>query len=165
MAWGLGHSVTFLGCGLCVVALDFAPPPGFESSVAFGVAGTLVLIGLAAILRALRDRAGTRHVEDGQFLRRRSFAVGSVHGLAGSHGIALLALATIQGGEAALAYLVLFCIGTLLGMLGIALLLSRSLIWLESGGRHVTTSVGVLAGISSIWVGGSILYETLSFAR
>jgi nickel/cobalt exporter len=164
MAWGLGHSTTFLGCGLCVVALDLVPPPAFERSVAFVVAGTLVVIGLIAILRALRERAAPRHVEGSRLLRRRSFAVGSVHGLAGSHGIALLALATIRSAEAALAYLVLFCIGTLVGMLGIALLLSRSLAWAESSGHQVTTAIGLLAGFSSIWVGGTILIETLSLA-
>jgi ABC-type nickel/cobalt efflux system permease component RcnA len=46
----------------------------------------------------------------------RPVAVGLVHGLAGSAAVALLVLATIDDTGAALAYLVIFCIGVAAGM-------------------------------------------------
>lgn len=164
MAWGLGHSLTFLGCGLAVVALDLAPPPDFERVVGLAVAGTLLLLGFAAVTRALGERDERAIAAVRPLLRRRSFAVGTVHGLAGSHGVALLAIATIRSVEAAVVYLVLFCIGTMLGMMGIALLLSRSLAWAEASGARIASRIGVLAGFTSIGLGGHILCETLSTA-
>jgi high-affinity nickel-transport protein len=47
----------------------------------------------------------------------RSFGVGLVHGLAGSAAIALLALSAIPSPTWAAAYLAVFCVGTICGML------------------------------------------------
>jgi ABC-type nickel/cobalt efflux system permease component RcnA len=46
----------------------------------------------------------------------RSFGVGLVHGLAGSAAIALLVLSAIPGPLWATLYLVIFCVGTIIGM-------------------------------------------------
>jgi len=46
----------------------------------------------------------------------RSFAVGLVHGLAGSAAIALLVLSAIPSAVWATAYLVVFCVGVIIGM-------------------------------------------------
>ncbi len=54
----------------------------------------------------------------------RSLCVGVVHGLAGSAAVALLVLATIRSAWGALAYLLLFGVGTLAGMTAITALLS-----------------------------------------
>jgi len=54
----------------------------------------------------------------------RSALVGLVHGLAGSAAVALLVLSTIRGAGAAIAYLLVFGIGTILGMTAITGLLS-----------------------------------------
>ena len=54
----------------------------------------------------------------------RSVLVGLVHGLAGSAAVALLVLSTIRGVHGALAYLLLFGVGTILGMTAITALLS-----------------------------------------
>lgn len=55
---------------------------------------------------------------------RRSALVGLVHGLAGSAAVALLVLSTIRGTAAAMGYLALFGVGTILGMTAITGLLS-----------------------------------------
>jgi hypothetical protein len=54
----------------------------------------------------------------------RSALVGLVHGLAGSAAVALLVLSTIRGTAGALGYLLLFGVGTILGMTAITGLLS-----------------------------------------
>jgi high-affinity nickel-transport protein len=54
----------------------------------------------------------------------RSTLVGLVHGLAGSAAVALLVLSTIRGSAAAIAYLLVFGVGTILGMTAITGLLS-----------------------------------------
>jgi hypothetical protein len=70
----------------------------------------------ARLLRALRT------VGPAQALR--SALVGLVHGLAGSAAVALLVLSTIRGTAGAIGYLLLFGIGTILGMTAITGLLS-----------------------------------------
>jgi hypothetical protein len=54
----------------------------------------------------------------------RSALVGLVHGLAGSAAVALLVLSTIRSAGAAIAYLLVFGVGTILGMTAITGLLS-----------------------------------------
>ena len=71
---------------------------------------------------------------------RRSFGVGLIHGLAGSAAIALLVLSAIPQPLWATIYLMIFCIGTILGMglitTAIAtpfLVASRRVSWLHQG--------------------------------
>src|SRR5262245_49288401 len=54
----------------------------------------------------------------------RPFAVGLVHGLAGSAAVALMVLSVIREQIAALGYLLLFGLGTIVGMMMITLMLS-----------------------------------------
>jgi len=54
----------------------------------------------------------------------RSVGIGLVHGLAGSAAVALLVLSTVRSPYAALAYLALFGLGTIMGMTAITALLS-----------------------------------------
>jgi hypothetical protein len=79
----------------------------------------------------------------------RSFGVGLVHGLAGSAAIALLVLSAIPQPLWATVYLVIFCLGTIIGMglitTAIAtpfLIASRRVSWLHQG---FITSSGLLS--------------------
>ena len=70
----------------------------------------------ARLLRALQTVGPAQAV--------RSALIGLVHGLAGSAAVALLVLSTIRGTAGALGYLLLFGVGTILGMTAITGLLS-----------------------------------------
>jgi high-affinity nickel-transport protein len=54
----------------------------------------------------------------------RSISVGLVHGLAGSAAVALLVLSTIKDPSWAVAYLLVFGAGTIVGMMGVTLVLT-----------------------------------------
>ncbi len=162
LAWGLGHSLTFLACAIAVVTFGFAPPAGFEDAVTLAVGSTLVLLGILAIRRSVRDRIGDVQAEDrSDRLRRRAFAVGGIHGLAGSHAVALLALASIRDPRIAAAHLFVFCLGTLLGMAAIAFLLSRSIERAAGRGPLIGGLVSALAGGASMAVGLMLLGELI----
>ncbi|MEX2221670.1 MAG: high-affinity nickel-transport family protein [Candidatus Rokuibacteriota bacterium] len=79
----------------------------------------------------------------------RSALVGVVHGLAGSAAVALLALSTIRGTAGALGYLLLFGIGTILGMTAITGLLSVPFLirapWIRRGRRALTLTTGAVS--------------------
>jgi high-affinity nickel-transport protein len=68
------------------------------------------------------DRSGFGRIAFYQWLR--PFAVGLVHGLAGSAAAALMVLSIIREPVAALGYLLLFGLGTIVGMMLITLILS-----------------------------------------
>jgi high-affinity nickel-transport protein len=95
----------------------------------------------ARLLRALQT------VGPAQALR--SALVGLVHGLAGSAAIALLVLSTIRGSAAAIAYLLVFGVGTILGMTAITGLLSLPFTLraprLERARRALTLATGALS--------------------
>ena len=52
--WGLGHSVTFLGIGVSIVALGLRVPASFERAADMAVAAMLVALGAAHVYRSLR---------------------------------------------------------------------------------------------------------------
>jgi high-affinity nickel-transport protein len=95
----------------------------------------------ARLLRALQT------VGPAQALR--SALVGLVHGLAGSAAVALLVLSTIRGGAAAVAYLLVFGVGTILGMTAITGLLSLPFTLraprLQRARRALTLATGALS--------------------
>src|SRR5437016_895157 len=68
------------------------------------------------------DRSGLGRLALYEWLR--PFAVGFVHGLAGSAAVALMVLSIIREPMAALGYLLLFGLGTVVGMMLITLVLS-----------------------------------------
>jgi ABC-type nickel/cobalt efflux system permease component RcnA len=70
------------------------------------------------------DRAFGR---SGLYQYLRPFVVGVVHGLAGSAAVALLVLATIRNVQWAIAYLLIFGVGTIAGMMLITLILAISM--------------------------------------
>jgi high-affinity nickel-transport protein len=79
----------------------------------------------------------------------RSFAVGLVHGLAGSAAIALLVLSAIPSPLWATLYLAIFCVGTVIGMglitTAIAtpfMVVSRRASWIRQG---LVTGSGLLS--------------------
>lgn len=122
LLWGLGHSLTFLAVGTAIVVFGLQIPKPFELVVDFCIGASLLLLGADQLHRVLRRGSGRE--QKGR--DARPLALGSIHGLAGSAAIALLALATIHSHSAALLYLVLFGVGTVLGMLAVTLLLAWS---------------------------------------
>lgn len=85
----------------------------------------------------------------GPYRLLRPLVVGIVHGLAGSAAIALLVLATIRDPLWAIAYLVVFGIGTIAGMMlvtgAVAVPVAYSTRRSERAGRLVATASGLLS--------------------
>lgn len=151
--WGAGHSVAFLAIGLSIVLFGARVPDGLEvgASIAVGV----LLIGLGARqLAHPSDGASPTH------LVIRPLSVGLVHGLAGSAAVALLTLTTLSSPLAAAGHLVLFAVGTVLGMVLLTVLLARPLgaVLRAPHGQRVVRGVAAVMGIS---LGGWILLSAL----
>jgi sulfite exporter TauE/SafE len=89
----------------------------------------------------------------------RPLIVGVVHGLAGSAAVALLVLATIGDSAWAIGYLMVFGLGTIVGMM----LITAAIAWpfAYAGGRFVRLHRGLrlASGVISLVVGLAIAYR------
>lgn len=115
--WGVGHTVTLLAVGGALVAFEVAMPAWLGLSLELLVAAMLVLLGIVNVVGGPRSE----RIADSS---ARPVIVGTVHGMAGSAAFTLLALPLIASPLLAAAYLVLFGIGTIAGMITVTLAIS-----------------------------------------
>jgi cytochrome c biogenesis protein CcdA len=143
--WGIGHTLTLLVVGGAIVAFRLVIPARVGLGLEFGVALMLILLGYAN-LRARSEAPSERPTV-------RPFLVGLVHGLAGSAAVALLVLATIRGTLEALAYLLVFGLGTVTGMVAVTVLLAAPAMYVGARVRRLQGGIRVAAGALSIAFG------------
>jgi high-affinity nickel-transport protein len=164
--WGVGHTGTILLAGAAIVFFGLIVPPrvGFAMELAVAVMliglGVWSLAGLgrppaAPSLGAL-DRYGGRL---GFYQAVRPLLVGVVHGLAGSAGVALLVVASIRDPILALAYLLVFGLGTVAGMMAITAAIALPFAYTARRFRGVNRSLALTAGVCSAAVGLFLLYQ------
>ena len=92
------------------------------------------------------------------FFRARSYAIGVIHGLAGSAAVMLVLLPTLPSFWTGIGYLVLFGAGTILSMA--ALTLALGVPFAISGGyRRLNHAVSGVAGALSLLLGGALMSD------
>jgi hypothetical protein len=106
--WGLGHTLTILVVGGAIIVLRVALTPTFGLSLEMAVAAMLIVLGVLNVFDVHAHPVGNVGV--------RPFAIGVVHGLAGSAAATLLILPLIPDVRWAALYLVVFGAGTIVGM-------------------------------------------------
>jgi nickel/cobalt transporter (NicO) family protein len=154
--WGIGHSVSFGAVGLLLVVTGIRMPQALEQLAELLAAVMLVGFGAMSLLNH-GSHEGTAISAAAR--RLRPALIGFVHGLAGSGAIALLVGTTVRSAKLACLYLVVFGLGTTLGMVLLTTLLSwfiRWSGWRASFGRFVELGAGWL----SIGLGIAILAST-----
>ncbi len=119
--WGIGHSVTVMSVGGAIVLFRVAISPRVGLAFEFAVALMLILLG---VMNLLGSRATLPAAPPATPSHARPLVVGMMHGLAGSAAIALLVLATVSDSRWALAYLLLFGVGTVVGMMLVTTLIA-----------------------------------------
>ncbi len=89
----------------------------------------------------------------------RPVIIGLVHGLAGSAAVALLVLATIRNPKWAIAYLLLFGVGTLVGMMFITMAMSLPLAHTAKTYPHMNRGFRIASGLLSLGFGLFLIYH------
>jgi hypothetical protein len=89
----------------------------------------------------------------------RPFVVGLVHGLAGSAAVALLVLTTIPQPKWAVAYLLLFGVGTIAGMMLITGAMGAPIVYGNQRFSRLNDGLRVASGLISIAFGSFLVYQ------
>jgi high-affinity nickel permease len=106
-------------------------------------------------LAQLDRRLGMRS----SYQQARPLVVGIVHGLAGSAAVALLVVTTIRDSRWAVAYLLVFGVGTIAGMLLITMSLASAFRFLGSGREVISRWLVVASGVISLACGLVLAYQ------
>lgn len=190
--WGIGHTLTLLlvagGCILLKTQLDEAVADRLELAVG------VMLIGLGAhvLWRLWRDRIhfgmhehadGTRHThahshahdhaphshsahahEHPEGLPWRTLLVGTMHGMAGSAALVVLTASSIASPGWALLYVLIFGIGSIIGMAVLSALIAVPLTYTANSLTVANRVLQFAIGAATIGVGAFVVYEKLASA-
>jgi cytochrome c biogenesis protein CcdA len=89
----------------------------------------------------------------------RPFMVGVVHGLAGSAAVALLVLTTIRDFHWAIAYLLVFGVGTIAGMMLITMSIASAFRIVGNGRQKFSRRLALASGLLSLAFGLLVAYQ------
>jgi high-affinity nickel-transport protein len=168
--WGLGHTMTIVLVGGAIVLFGVVISPRLGLGMELSVAIMLVVLGAMNVWAFVRDVPALAHDgPDGHghggagkvpgFASLRPLLVGVVHGLAGSAAVALLVLGTIHDAAWALAYLLVFCVGTIAGMAVITAALAVPVVAAAERFARIHRALGVATGVASLAFGAAIAYQ------
>jgi hypothetical protein len=177
-AWGAGHATLVAGLGLLLTLLRLEMPDWLAGRLDQVVGVVMIVLGAQTIWRARRERlhvhvhtheAGATHAHfhvhrqgadhvhpaEPHWMRRpaTAYAVGSLHGLAGSGAAAAAAALIAPGTNAAVLYLLCFAAGSMAGMLAVGALGLWPIFWAASSTAAARRFVQGLAGAASVIVG------------
>lgn len=177
-SWGLGHTLVLLFVGAVALALQVSIPESVANAAEFAVGLMLIALGGTLALRVLRERWHS-HSHDHEGHRHehlhshagtsghghahwwsdsvKPLCIGMAHGLAGSAALLLVVVTASRTLLEGLAYITVFGVGSIIGMMLIGLVLSLPVIWSLSLGRQALLVVQGVAGLGSIGLGVSML--------
>jgi high-affinity nickel permease len=174
LTWGLGHTLTLFAFAGAAILLGHAIPEQFSRPLETAVGIMLVGLGAHVLWRLWRDRVhfhrhhhrdGTvhfhAHSHAGEILphakaphahahgfRWRTLLVGLMHGMAGSAALLMLTVTQAPSAAAALGYIALFGIGSMIGMgllsTVIAVPIAISARWLTFANTGLQAAVGLV---------------------
>lgn len=147
--WGIGHTLTVVGVGGAIVLFKLAITPRLGLSMEFAVALMLIALGVL-------NMAGSRRGAVPPRLAFPPLLVGLVHGMAGSAAASVIVMALIPDPRWAMAALVVFCLGTMLGMALVtaALALPSAYAGARMAGieRHLRFAAGALSALFGVYL-------------
>lgn len=179
--WGVGHTISLFAVGALVIFLKLQISESVEAKLEAIVGGMLVLLGLNALRKLLTAKEihahphehGARphthlHLHKDEALEKshhrfspRSVIIGMVHGLAGSAALMLLVVPTIASPLLALAYILIFGVGSIGGMMLMSFIIGLPFHFTANNFVFLNKAIRFGAGVFSTCLGMFIIYEKL----
>lgn len=181
--WGVGHTISLIAAGIFVLLLDFHISENTERMLESCVGLMLVVLGLNVLRKIIagdtlhfhshehgshthvhphihfREENRTDHSHFRHGLSPRALIIGMIHGLAGSAALMLLVIPTIGSKLAGLAYILIFGIGSIGGMMLMSFFVGLPFIFTASRSRSFNVALQAVAGAVSMGLGVMIVYE------
>jgi sulfite exporter TauE/SafE len=180
VSWGCGHTAVLLLVGFAVMIFNLTIPRPLAAVLEFAVGIMLVVLGASLAHTIWRDRWHLHshqhdsrthlhlhsHARQDDHAHRhrvggylRPFLVGMVHGLAGSAAPVLVILSAVRTPLEGIAYILVFGIGSILGMMVLGVLISLPILFSASISRPIQMALQGLISIGSIGVGVAIMVD------
>jgi cytochrome c biogenesis protein CcdA len=187
ISWGIGHTTTLFILGVVIIALRLSIPDRLALLLEFGVGIMLVGLGAQVIYNFRKKKVHQHkhgHVESAHqhyhshaqepapaqghhqilgmgkpFLRKKSYFIGMVQGVAGTAALTLLVLASIESPITGIAYLLLFGLGSVLSMGLMTILISLPFVFSSNRLPNLNRVIQFGTGTLSIVIGFGLMYK------
>lgn len=156
--WGLGHTSTIFLFGLLMIVGKMTFFEGYFGYFEAVVGVMLIILGLVRINQFFYRK---KEVQTDQGRFHVAYSVGLVHGLAGSGAMILLVMTEVQGSVNSLLYLLVFGIGSVIGMLLAAGIFSLPFSRRITNNHTLQLGLVLLSSLLCIGYGSYIVYENL----
>jgi len=173
--WGAGHMTTLTIVGALIIGFKLTISPAVGGGLELAVAGMLIHLvadhehgARAGVVHSHPHVHGAEHAHEHPHVHPsrwlatlgwrsgwpagRAVVVGAIHGLAGSAAVSLLVLATLRSTASALVYLLIFGVGTILGMTLLTAVMAYP-VSLALRYRRARQALALCAGLGSIAFG------------
>lgn len=187
-SWGMGHTATLLLISFPVIIFGIALSDQIAAGMEFAVG--VMLVGLALnVLRKMRTKkihfhvhdhgdnkkhfhahshegAKTPHTQDRHHHEHavkfslRAFIIGLAHGAAGSAGLLVLAASVTQNALTTILYILIFGLGSILGMVVLTYSASWPLRLAETAPARLFNFVQITVASVAAFVGIKVMIET-----
>ncbi len=185
-SWGVGHTTTLFVISLPVILFGVILTDRFAAGMEFAIGIMLIGLGAHVFYRLLKSRVhlhahdhgdGKRHFHahshkddivpheknphhhEHKVFSWRAYLIGLAHGAAGSAGLVALAAAATQSAKTALLYILIFGIGSILGMAALTYAASWPLRLAEKTASKLLKAVQMGTGVLAITVGVLVMHE------
>jgi Cytochrome C biogenesis protein transmembrane region len=176
--WGLGHTSTILLVGVVMLLLKVQVNPAYFHYLEAVVGAMLIGLGIYRLFKLKNFLSGDTvskhtHVHPHKMvaaasmvtgvkkLHLVSYSVGLVHGLAGSGELVLLVMLQMAGPQSGLLYLLIFGIGSILGMLVAAAMFSLPFSKKILQAKVLQVTFILMSSVLCIGFGTNIIYKNL----
>ena len=178
MFWGFGHTISLLLAGFIILLLKITIPEKLALSFEFIVGIMLVFLGVDVLIKIHRNKIhyhrhrhgkeehlhfhshkSTKHHQHEHLTYYKSIFIGLLHGLAGSAALTLLVLTTINSIWAGLFYILIFGIGSIVGMMLISSIISLPFTLIPNKLERTSNMLSISTGLISAIIGLTIVYK------
>jgi high-affinity nickel permease len=186
LTWGLGHTITLFVFAGAAILLGRAVPEHLSQPLETAVGVMLVGLGAHVLWRVWRDRvhfhrhrhgAGVEHLHlhsharetvphersphaHAHGFRWRSLLVGLMHGMAGSGALLVLAATQVTQPVYGLLYILLFGVGSMLGMGALSGVIAVPLVMSARRLTWANRIIQVAVGVVTVVIGATTIYAT-----
>ncbi|PPC97856.1 MAG: urease accessory protein [Methylotenera sp.] len=187
VAWGAGHTLTLALLGGAVLVLGKTIPANFAQGLEAIVGVMLLLLGFDVLRRLYKDDASLnnylrrpKHIQlrmiasskklhnnaplslslHSKKIPARALLIGMVHGLAGSSALILISLEHASTVSAGFIYIVMFGMGSILGMGILSLAIAFPAYVTATRWNYAYRNFSIAAGLTSAAMGVNIIYQS-----